>query len=381
MSMLKVWLVAIMMMFSQLVFAQEANVLTKADIKVELIQSMKKDGYLSDKMAVEVGKKYITEADKKPLAQTVVEKKSGVTASDWLSWSNFMIVVGIVFLLVATSGILKKIMVGMWHLIVAVPQYVYQAVFLGAFATGLVVPEVISQTHAFYIALFSSFALIMVLVWILETYPKVLVAVKKLFNLGVPFESVVSFYGMVYFGVLAHVYHSSIFGFFAAVCLSGMLSFTMKYIPGVLFLDFKEKMLNAVVFGHLIVLAVYVYLFLTMPNVTKYYDVGIQYYCTIAMSVGLLVGSSPWYKRGSAVGYALLFAVLFLVSSYGYFFLDLKVISSIITCFFILLVLEWLGYIGFKGGLILGCIVVGASLVGVGLLMEKYSHMLVLMVN
>ena len=61
-------------------------------------------------------------------------------------------------------------------------------------------------------------------------------------------------------------------------------------------------MLNAVVFGHLAVLVIYVYFFVTMPEITKYYDVGIQYYCTIAMSVGLLVGASPFYKRGTAMG-------------------------------------------------------------------------------
>lgn len=381
MSMLKVWLVATLMLFSQLVFAQESNVLSKADIKIELIQDMKKDGYLSDKMAVEVGKKYITEADKKPLVQNLVQEKNKVTAKDWLSWSNFIKVVAVILILVATSGILKKIMLGMWHLIVAVPQYVYQTVFLGAFTTGLLRPDIIWESQAFYIALFSSFALIMVLVWIVEAYPKVLEVVKKFFNFGIPFESIVSFYGMLYFGALAYFYQSSIFGFFAAVCLSGVLSFTMKYVPGVLFLDFKEKMLNAVVFGHLAVLAVYVYFFLNMPEMTKYYDIGIQYYCTIAMSVGLLVGASPWYKRGSAVGYAILFTVLFFIASYGYFFLDLKVISSIISCFFILLVLEWLGYIGFKGGLILGCAVLGASLYAISLLIEKYSHMLVLVMN
>ena len=30
------------------------------------------------------------------------------------------------------------------------------------------------------------------------------------------------------------------------------------------------------------------------------------------------------------------------------------------------MVLEWVGYIGFRGGLVVGCIVVGAALVGAG---------------
>lgn len=381
MSIVKVWFVAVLMLFSQLGFAAESNVLTKADIKIELIQNMKKDGYLSDKMATEVSGKYISEEDKKPLVETVVTKGSSIQWQDWLSWTNFGKVAGTILILIAFSGVLKKIIKGMWKFIVAVPPIVYQTGFIGLFGVGLIRPDLIWASQAFYIALFSSFAFIMVLAWIAEAYPSVLAFIKKLFNIGVPFESVVSFYGMLYFGVLAWFYQSSIFGFFAAVCLSGMLSFTMKYVPGILFLDFKEKMLNAVVFGHLAVLVVYVYFFRNMPEITKYYDIGIQYYCTIAMCVGLLVGSSPFYKRGSAVGYALLFVVLFFLASYGYFFLDLRVIGSIVTCFFVLLVLEWLGYIGFRGGLIAGCAVLGAALYGASMLLEKYGHMLILSLN
>lgn len=381
MSNVRILFVVMLMLFSQLGFATEKEVLTKADVKIELIKEMKKDGYLSDKMANEVSEKYITESDKKPISETVVSKSGSISWQEWLSWTNFFKVLGVILFLIAFSGLLKKMVLGMWDLIVKVPQFVYQGTFLSMFMTGLLRPDVIWESQAFYIALFSSFALIMVLAWIAHAYPKVLEFVKKLFNIGIPFESVLSFYGMLYFGALAWFYHSSIFGFFAAVCLSGVFSFTMKYVPGILFLDFKEKMLNAVVFGHLAVLLIYVYFFRSMPEVTKYYDIGIQYYCTIAMSVGLLVGASPFYKRGSAVGYGLLFLALFFLSSYGYFFLDLKVIGSIVSCFFVLMVLEWIGYIGFQGGLIAGCAVLGASLYGVSMLLEKYGQMLILSLN
>lgn len=369
---------SLMLMLSQVGFAKEVVSVTKADIKVELIQELKKDGYLSDKMATEVSGKYITEEDKKPIAEVIIKESKSITWEKWLSWTNFFKVLGIILCLIAFSGFLKKIILGLWDLIVAVPQYVYQTGFLGLFGTGVLRPDLIWESQSFYVALFSSFALLMVLAWVIEAYPKVLEFVKKLFNLGIPFESILSFYGMLYFGALAWFYQSSIFGFFAAVCLSGVFSFTMKYMPGVLFLDFKEKMLNAVVFGHLAVLAIYVYFFMTMPEITKYYDVGIQYYCTIAMSVGLLVGASPFYKRGTAMGYALMFVVLFFLANYGYFFMDLKVIGSIVSCFFVLLVLEWLGYIGFKGGLIVGCATLGASLYALSLLLEKYGSMIIL---
>lgn len=381
MSMMKMWFIGVLMLFSQLSFAGQSTVLTKADIKIELIQDMKKDGFLSDKMATQVSNKYITEEDKKPLLETVVKESKSITWQKWLSWTNFFKVLGVILFLIAFSGILSKMIKGLWFFIAAVPQIVYQVGFLGLFGVGLINPALIWESQAFYIALFSSFAIIMVLAWIAEAYPKVLEALKKLFNFGIPFESILSFYGMLYFGALAWFYQSSIFGFFAAVCLSGVFSFTMKYTPGILFLDFKEKMLNAVVFGHLAVLVIYVYFFLTMPEVTKYYDIGIQYYCTIAMSVGLIVGSSPFYKRGSAVGYALLFLVVFMLANYGYFFLDLKVVGSIVSCFFLLLVLEWVGYIGFKGGLIAGCAALGASFYALSMLFEKYGHMLILSLN
>ena len=198
---------------------------------------MKKDGYLSDKMATEVSGKYVTEKDKSPITEikTIKIEDSGITWSKWLSWTNFLKVIGIILLLIAFSGVLQKIIKGLWVLIVAVPQYIYQSVFLSLFGTGLIRPDLIWESQSFYIALFSSFAILMVLAWIAEAYPKVLEFVKKLFNLGIPFESVLSFYGMLYFGALAWFYHSSIFGFFAAVCLSGVFFFTMKYVPGIFF--------------------------------------------------------------------------------------------------------------------------------------------------
>lgn len=70
---------SLMLMLSQVGFAKEVVSVTKADIKVELIQELKKDGYLSDKMATEVSGKYITAEDKKPIAEVVVKESKGIT--------------------------------------------------------------------------------------------------------------------------------------------------------------------------------------------------------------------------------------------------------------------------------------------------------------
>lgn len=381
MNNVKVWFIGLLMLFSQFAFAQEGGVLTAADIKLELISQMKENGYLSERMANEVAVKYITDKDKLPIVETVVKQGKSITWEKWLSWTNFFKVLCIILLLIAFSGILKKIIKGMWKFIVAVPEIVYQSVFMVLFGLGIFRPELIWASQYFYIALFSSFALIMVLGWVAQSYPKVMESIAKMFSFGIPVESILSFWGMLYFGSLAWFYESSIFGFFAAVCVSGVFSFTMKYTPGILFLDFKEKMLNAVVFGHLAVLFIYVALFLNMPHLTQYYDIGVQYYCTIALCVGLLVGGSPFYKMSQASGYVLLFIVLFFLSGYGYFFLDLKVIGSIVSCFFILLILEWLGYWSYKSGLIIGCILLGASLYALAMLLEKYGQFFILSLN
>lgn len=183
---------------------------------------------------------------------------------------------------------------------------------------------------------------------------------------------------MIYFGVLAVAYQSSLFGFFAAVCLSGVFSFGMSYLPGVLTLDFKESMLPAVVFGHLIVIAGYIATFKNAPEYTMYFNIGIQYYCTIALGVALLVGASPFYKKEVAAGYALMFMVIAVMSSFGYFFYDLKVMSSIVMIFFVLFLLEWIGYFSYHSGAIIGSAMIGGTLFGLAMLFEKYGSMIIL---
>lgn len=383
---IKVFLFVFMSMFACLTFAQSVG--TVADVKTNLISSMEKDGYLSKKMADEVSQKYISEEDKtksinvlspKEVAkQSVSTEKASVSWTDYLSWINFFKVVGVIFFLVAFSGIISKIVVGAWFLIAAVPVIIYQLVFLTGALFGIFRPELIWESQYFYVALFSSFANLLVLGWIFETHENFRNFINKIFNFGIPLQCILSFYGMIYFAVLAIAYQSSIFGFFAAVCLSGVFSFSLYYSPGILFLDFKENMLNTVVFGHLIVLGGYLSVFRQFPEYSQYFNAGIQYYCTIALCVGLLVGASPFYNIQKSLGFVVMFIALFFAATYGYFFYDVKVVASIIFSFFILFVLEWIGYIGYKSGMIIGATLVGGSLYSISLLLEKYGSMIIL---
>lgn len=188
-------------------------------------------------------------------------------------------------------------------------------------------------------------------------------------------SSISSFWGMIYFGALAVAYQSSIFGFFAAIGLSGIFTFTVMYSPGTLFLSFKENALPAIVFGHIVVLAIYVGVFhsgIADSNIQPF-NAGIQYYCTIALGVGLLVGASPFYKTSQAAGYAIVFLLVVVAATMLYFFLGMTTIATILFIFFVLMFIEWIGYLGFKGGTIIGCGLVGSMLYAISIFLEKYG--------
>lgn len=373
------------------VFAQtEADTLTVGDIKSQVLSNLQKDGYLSDKMTKEAAQKYITVQDTKTQiyfsvkdasksSDPLVVKKVAATVkwTEYLSLVNFIKVLAVILLLFAFSGVIKKIILKLWIFIIIVPVIVYQAVFLLASLYGTIFPEQIWASQAFYIALLCSFTNLIILGWITGTNPFIANFIEKLFSLGIPVSILASFWAMIYFGTLAIVYQSSIFGFFAAVALSGIFSFSLFYTPGVLFLYFKENMIGAVIFGHIIVLGAYVALErsgLAMPYI-GYFNAGIQYYCTIALGTGLLVASSPFY-RSSQAGYAFLFLLVFFASIALYFLLGMTTIATIIMIFFALFFLEWVGYAGFRTNWIVGCAFIGGMLYGIAVYMEEYAPMI-----
>lgn len=379
---IKYFLAFVLSFFMFSAFAQ--NPATIADVKSNVISSLQKDGYLSEKMANEAANKYITPQDVQsrisistdgtPTA-TTVEARSTVNWTQYLSWINFVKVLGVVLLFVAFWGVIKKIIKSAWHIIASVPVIIYQVVFMSATVYGTVFPEKIWVSQAFYIALFCSFANLLILGWIIDSYKQVQIFFAKLFNLGLPPATIASFWGMIYFATLAIVYQSSIFGFFAAIALSGIFTFTLIYSPGVLFLYFKENALVAVVFGHIAVLATYVAVYhsgIAEPHI-QYFNAGIQYYCSIALGVGLLVGASPFYKPQQAIGYALLCVLVGVAATVLYFFLGMTTISTTLFIFFALIFIEWIGYMGFQGGWIIGCGTVGGMLYGISMMLESYG--------
>lgn len=356
---------------------------TAGDIKTELIKQMQKDGYLSERMAKEVAGKYVSPGDFRETAAGAVKTEASQPSvwSRYMSWVNLIKVVALICFLVVFYETVLKVAKALWTYVIKVPSIVYQLVFLSLTGLGTLWPAAIWPSQAFYLALFCGFANVLLLAWIADTYKVVPETLKKVIPLfrRAPASTACAL-GMVYFGALALMHQSSIFGFFAAVCLSGVLSFYMVYTPGTLYLKLDERMLKGVVFGHLIVLAAYCAVRTNGIHweSIQYFEAGLEYYCTIGLSLALLIGASPWPSRAHRNRYLALFIVLAVLASLGYLFLDLKVIASILLCFFVLLVLEWIVYLGFKTNMLIGAGALGASLYAIAVLLEKYSSLIIL---
>lgn len=363
-------------------FADTIAPQTPGQVKLDLLKQLERDGYLSQKLAQEAKEKYV---DPKELAVVLVKPEKAASSEPsffdrYVTWTNFGMSMGILVLLVWFSAFIGRFALGVLFLFAQVPKELYQALFLGFTLTLTLVPELLWSSHAFYLALFGAFANVILIGWIVDSHPDLQETLAKLFNFGVPPLSVVSFWGMLYFVALALKYQSQIFGFFAAVCLSGILSFAMYYRPGLLLLHVSEKGAPAVVWGHLVVLVAYCAMKVagTLPSQAGLFAIGLQYYCTIAMGVGFLVAASPFGRDRRAAGYVMLFIAVFVLAITGYHIYDLKVIGSIISVFAVLLALEWIGYLSYRAGFLVGTFVTGIVLFGGSFLMESFASFLVL---
>ena len=357
---------------------------TEAQVKLEFIGQLEKDGYLSGKLADEARVKYVdprqlTAPGASPAVSAQTPKDS--LWDRYFSLIGFAKVVAVVLFLVAFWGTVTNLIKGVWHLLVQIPAYAYQVPFLAASVYATLVPQAIWASQAIYVALLAAFVNLIIVGWVLAMYPKLAKALAQLFRLGIPVASVVSFWLMLYFGALALHYESAIFGFATAVCFSSMLSFGLYYSRGTLSLEFNEKALFAVVFGHLAVVIAYV---LTKasghyPASFEVFAGGVEYYSTIAMCVGLLCGSFPSYKKdNTTASMSMLFILVLMMAAAAKFILGQDVIGNLVVCFFILFMLEWIAYVGYKTGVIVGSAVTGAALYGVAMFFERHSSFLVL---
>lgn len=299
----------------------------------------------------------------------------------YVSWINFFKVVAVLLLLVAFSGTIAKLGLRLKAIILLVPTPVYQAALLSASLYGTFWAGSLWMAEAYFIKLFCAFSNLILLGWIVGTSQRLQALYKALLQKGLPMDMLACGAGMLYFGALAIFSGSSILGFLSVVFLSGIFSFGVSYAPGVLTLFFAERRLAAVVLGHLLVLGSYAALRISgaLPAQAAFFEAGLDYYTTIALGVGFLVGASPFIRGESAstAAYALLFLLTLVAAISGYFFFDLKVIGTILCFFGLLLALEWIGFLSAKAGFLPCAAIMGAVLYGLALLLEANSHLII----
>lgn len=343
--------------------AASAAVSTVNGVKLDLINKLEADKYLTAVQAAEVKGKYIG-------SDSEIAEADGTSWTRWLSWVNVLKVLAILALLIAFNGLIIKFVKFAWATITMVPTYVYQGVFLACTLWLTVAPATIWASQAFYLALFGAFGNALIVAWVLDTYPKVAEAIKKMFSLGIPPYVLASFYGALYFAVLAIAYSSQIFGFFAAVCVSSMFGFGMFYMPGVLFLDIRRNAVGALLISHTLILIAYVAAKHAAVPYLPLFAAGFEYYCPIGLGLAMLVGVSPWHRHGFGFNFLVALAI-FGLAMFGYSFYSEHGIGAIIGIFAALLLIEWVMYASWCGGLIIGTAMTGAILYGIAMVLES----------
>lgn len=328
-------------------------------VKLDLVNKLETDKYLTATQAAEVKSKYIGSD-----AEIATSNEES-----WFNWINLLKVLAVLALLIAFNGLIIKFVKWAWVAITKVPTYVYQGVFLACTLWLTIAPATIWASQAFYLALFGAFGNVMIVGWILKIYPNVAEFIKKMFSLGIPPYVLASFYGALYFAILAITFSSQIFGFFAAVCVSSMFGFGMFYMPGVLFLDIRKNATAAVLISHTIILILYVVAKHSALPYLPLFAAGFEYYCPIGLGLAMLIGVSPWNRGGLGFNFLIALAI-FGLAMFGYSFYGEHGIGSIIGIFAALLLIEWVMYASWHGGLIIGTAVTGVILYGAAMFLE-----------
>lgn len=353
----------VLMMFAPGAYAADAAPQTANQVQQELIQKLVSEGYMTAASAA---------AATPSIQQSNAKVAAEETWTRHLSWVNLIKVVAVILLLVAFSGVIVNIVKGVWMLIIAVPTYVYQGAFLAVSLTATILPAVQPMSQGFYLALFGSFANLILAYWVISVYPQVQAFLKKLFSLGIPEFIIASLWATAYFAALAFTYNSAVFGFFAVVGFSGIFGFGLYYMPGVLFLKTEESALSSLIWSHTLLLIAYgvVGHITTIPYI-ELFRAGIEYYMTVAIGVAFLIVMSPWGRNKEAVNNMIPFTLCLLAANLGYAYLNLHSIGAVFDIFVVLLALEWIGYMAWSGGLIIGTMCTGVILYAGALVLEK----------
>lgn len=361
----------------------------EAQIIINNIELMTKDGFIADKNAKEAKNKYVFQNDELKERMENYEENSYNTVgspdteaswTEYITFLNIVKFIAVVILIIAFNGFIFKFASIFLVIIVAFPVILYQALFLSLGFVMTFFPELIWESQAFYLAFFGSFINIIILGWIAVTYDTLVKKLIKLFTIGINPHILACIYGAIYFGALAIMYSSSAFGLLSIGFIVSSTGFVIYHSSLCVALGVnKEEHLATVIFSNLIILSLYSFIKINAIDIPylEHFIIGIEYLCSLALSICLLIAASPFFNyRGKVKSTFIISTILMFVCSIlalmGSVFYELTTIGAFLNTIFILYVLEWIGFISKKVGWISFLFALGVSLFGIALLLEKY---------
>jgi hypothetical protein len=361
----------------------------EAQIILNNIDLMTKDGFITVKNAEEAKNKYVFQNDKlKERMENNVENSYKAesyhdTEASWTEYITFLNIVkfiAVIILIIAFNGFILQFASFFLVIIVSIPVILYQSLFLILGIVMTFFPEKIWESQAFYLAFFGSFVNIIILGWIAATYDKLFKKLIKLFTIGINPHVLLCIYGAIYFGALAIMYSSSAFGLLAIGFVVSSTGFVIYHSSLCVALGVdKEEHLATVIFSNLIMLFAYSAIKINGIDVPylEHFTIGIEYLCSLALGICLLIAASPFInlngkvKGTFAVSTILMFACSILALM-GSVFYGLTTIAAFLNTMFILYLFEWIGYVSKQVGWVAFLFALGAGLFGLAMLLEKY---------
>lgn len=354
----------------------------EGQIILKTITTLETKGYMTSKNANEARTELVfqnTELIKQAEMQIVnkVEDNSNITWTEYLSFINIIKMFAILGFLFVFRGIIMNFI----FLFAKIPVALYQVVLLYFSLNMTFYSEVIWESQAFYLSNFGVVANIMVLAWIVESNPDWIKKILKIFTLNLPLNILAGFYLMIYFGFFSIYFESTFLGLLSVISFSAMFSFVMGSTGVCTFIGYeKDDYMNiSMVVNGIILLA---YSFVMINNIPvpyiEYFSIGIEYVCSLAFIVVLLLNGS-FYSKGD-VGFVisvLLMFISFALALAGIYLFNLSVIPVIINTGFFIFILGWVGYFSVQISALFSVFIVSALLYGFALMVESHPELFV----
>ena len=352
----------------------------EGQIILTTISKLENKGYITSKNATEAKKEFVF--DNKELIQKIKNSNTTQAPSD-ISWTEYISFINIIKLLslLGFLFVFRGIIMNFIDLFTKVPVAIYQLTLLVFSVTLTFFSNDLWASQSFYLSNFGVIANIMVLAWIVYYYEDFFQKIFKLFSLNLPANVVVGFYLMLYFGFFAISLESTLLGLLSVVSFSAMFSFIMGSTGTCTYIGYeKEDYMNISMIVNGIIL--FAYSFIVVNNISvpyiEYFSVGIEYVCSLAFIVVLLINGS-FYNQGKD-GFLLAVLLMFVsfgLSIAGIYLFDMSVIPVIINTGFFIFILGWIGYLGIHINALFTIFVMSCLLYGVALLVEARPELFV----